>query len=87
MHESEHLGGGVYCEGTACGLVVELMKRPSVAHRRSKVARMFREGHGRAAIAQALGVPPGAHWLTNTPWWWAFWSRGATALQLPSASA
>ncbi|KPG65564.1 hypothetical protein AN993_21495 [Stenotrophomonas maltophilia] len=33
------------------------MKQPSVAHRRSKVARMFREGHRRAAIAQALGVP------------------------------
>ncbi|HEJ3581784.1 TPA: helix-turn-helix domain-containing protein [Pseudomonas aeruginosa] len=33
------------------------MKRPSVAHRRSEVARMVREGHRRAAIAQALGVP------------------------------
>lgn len=38
-------------------LVVGRMKRPSVAHRRSEVARMFREGHRRAAIAQALGVP------------------------------
>ena len=47
----------MYCEGTACGLVAELMKQPSVAHRRSEVARMFREGRRQAAIAQALGAP------------------------------